>query len=79
MDTERKVDVDLQRTLAKVLSLAHVGKRRAPRWVHVGAITSHGSTVSASLCCHFGLDPDEVVGGKDPVTWSALSCLGASA
>jgi hypothetical protein len=68
--------IEKECTLAKVLSVAHVGRKRAPRWSHVAVITSHGSGVSSSLCRQFGLDPDEIVGGRDPVNWSALARIG---
>lgn len=36
-------------------------RNRQPRWSHVAARFSLGSTYAAQLCRRFGFDPDEVV------------------
>lgn len=38
---------------------------RSPRWSHVAAIFSVGSTTASALCVRFEMDPDEVVGLRD--------------
>lgn len=38
--------------------------RKAPRWVCVSDTFCLGSTYSMQLCRRFGVDPDEMVGGR---------------
>jgi hypothetical protein len=52
-------DRGLLRTLVERIG---VGRSRAPRWSHLGAVLPHGSGVCAAICCALGLDPDEEVG-----------------
>jgi hypothetical protein len=39
---------------------------KAPRWVAVQDTFCYGSTTSAQLCAHFGLDPWEEIEGLYP-------------
>lgn len=51
--------------LIRRVVMTPVGYGRMPRWSHVGAAFSIGSTSARSLCTRFGVDPDEMLGEWD--------------
>lgn len=60
-------DYSMDRLLKRAVTMARPhSSGKSPRWVAVRDTFGWGSTTSAQLCLHYGVDPDEMIDGLIP-------------
>ena len=62
-----ELPTDVQLLATAVLNAGRDSVERKPRWAHVKRLLVVGSTTAHEVCRRFRVDPDEMLGGGDPV------------